>query len=89
MSGDKAVPDPPVQRAFTNSEPGGDLCFCEHPTVPQPVIARAKPILMDEIGHPQVREAEIGLALTRGTPGTNSLLVEDVRDLGIDVIVEV
>ena len=43
---------------------------------------------MGEIGHPQVGEAGVGLASTRRTAGTNSLLVQDVGDLGIDVIVE-
>jgi hypothetical protein len=85
---DEAVLDPPVQGASTNSQAVCDLCFREHSAVPQPVIARAESILVDQIGHAQVREAEIGLASTRGAAGTDSSLVEDVRNLYIDVIVE-
>ena len=67
---DKAVLDPPVQGASRNTQAIGDLCFREHPTVPEPVIARAEPVLMEQICDAQVREAEIGLALTRGAART-------------------
>ena len=43
---------------------------------------------MGEVSHPQVRESGVGLVTAGRTAGPNCLLVEDVRDLGIDVIVE-
>ena len=43
---------------------------------------------MGEIGHPQVREAGVGLVAAGRTAGPNCLLVEDLGDLGIDVIIE-
>jgi hypothetical protein len=44
--------------------------------------------LVDEISDAQVREPGVGLARSRRTPGTNSLLVQDLGDFGKDVIVE-
>jgi hypothetical protein len=43
---------------------------------------------MGEVGHPQLREAGVGLIAAGRTAGPNCLLVEDVGDLGIDGIVE-
>ena len=41
-----------------------------------------------EIGHSQVGESRVGLATTRRTARAYPLFVQDVGDLGIDVIVE-
>ena len=43
---------------------------------------------MGEVGHSQVREAGVGVVAAGRTAGPNCLLVENVGDLGIDVIVE-
>ena len=62
--------------------------FGQHSAVPKSVVARAKRVLMDEIRDAQGGEASIAAPRPRRSAGTKSLLVEDVGDLGIDVIVE-
>ena len=43
---------------------------------------------MDEIGHSQVGKLHVSLATAHRAAGTNSFFVQDVGDLGIDVIVQ-
>jgi len=88
MSDDETVRYPPGQCSFMDSEPRGGLGLRQHSPVSQPVVAGTKAVMKDEIGHSQVGEPRVGLAATRRTARAYPLFVQDVGDLGIDVIVE-
>src|SRR5689334_4130469 len=88
MSGDETVRYPPGQCRFMDSEPRSRLGLRQHSSVSQPVVARTEAVPNDEIGHSQIGEPRAGLATTRRTARAYPLFVQDVGDLGIDVIVE-
>ena len=71
-----------------HAEASRRLCCGQHAAVAKPVVARAQRVCMDEVGDAQSGEASLAAPWPSRSAGTKSLLVEDVGDLGIDVIVE-
>jgi len=88
MAGDEAILGPPGEGLLMNVETRRRFLFRQHSSLPQAIMARSKLILVDEIGDPQRREAGILATAARSFARAVPLPVEDVGDLGIDVIVE-
>ena len=88
MAGDEAMLGPSGEGVFVDVETRSRFLFCQHSAISQSVIARAQPVVVDEIGDPQGREAGIVAAAPRRSARAISLLVEEFGDLGIDVVVE-
>src|SRR5271166_3434479 len=88
VSRDETVLHPPDECGFMDAEARCGLRFGQHSSASQSVEARTEPVLVSEIGDAQCGESSVGLALPRGAARANSLFVEDVGDLGINVVVE-
>ncbi len=88
VSGDETVRHPPGQCRLMDSELRGRLGLRQHSSVSQPVMARTESVMKREVGHSQLGKPRVSLATTRRTARTYPPFVQDVGDLGIDVIVE-
>ena len=83
-----AVFRPRHDRCFVDPEASCSFGCRQHTAVAKPVVARAQCVSMDEVGNAQRGEASLAAPRSRRSAGTKPPLVEDVGDLGIDVIVE-
>ena len=71
-----------------NAQARGRLTCGQHAAITQAIIARAERVGVDEIGDPHGREARLAPATSRRAARTQSLGVENVCDLRIDVVIE-
>lgn len=88
MSGDDAVLTPSDEGLLVDPETGRCLCFRQHASFSEPVVARAQSVSVDEIRHPQGGEARIATSRSCRAPRTEAPRVEQVGDLRVDVVVE-
>ena len=85
---DHAMFRPVHNRRFMNAEANSSFGCHQHTAVAKPIIARAERVSMDEVGNAQRGEAGMAAPRSSRSAGTKLLLVEDVCDLGIDVVIE-
>src|SRR5690625_4608762 len=88
MTGDEAVFGPTGDGVLVDIETRRRFLFRQHSALSQPVIAWTQLVFVDEIGNPFGREAGVVSTAACGLARTISLLVEQLRDLGIDVVIE-
>src|ERR1700686_2004198 len=88
VSCDDAVLRPAHDRVRMDSETGCRLLFCQHSSVSKAIVARTEPILMDKIGDPQIGETSLAPPRSCRSAWPKSLVIEEVGDLGINVIVK-
>jgi len=85
---DDAVFRPVHNSRFVDAEASSRFRCGQHTAVAKPVVARAKRVLMDEIGDAQRGKSSAAASSSSRSTGAKSLLSEDVGDFGIDVVVE-
>lgn len=88
MSGNDTVLCPAYECGLVDSQASCRFLFRQHASVSKSIVTRAKPVTMDEIGDSQGGETSITFPTSRRPAGAKSLLIEYVRDPGIDVVVE-
>jgi len=88
MPRDEAVLDPPDQGTFADPETRRGRLPRQQPSILEPGVTGAEPALVGEIGNPQGGEPRVGLSSPCRTAGTDSSIIQNVGDFGVDVIVE-
>lgn len=88
VTGDQSVRDPADERGLVDAQACGCLSHGQHAALTQTIITRAQSVRVDEIGDPHGGEALVAAARARRTARTQSLFIQNVRDLSIDMMVE-
>ncbi len=88
MAGDEAIIGPSGDGLLVNVETRGRFPLCQHSAVPQTVVARAQLVLVDEVSNSQGCETGVVATAASSLARPILLLIEQLCDLGIDVVVE-
>ena len=76
---------PADKSGFVDAEASRCFGFRQHAAVAESAVARAKRVLMDEIGDAQRGKTIAAAPGSDRSSGTKSLLIQNVSDFGVDV----